>query len=326
MATFKGIKGVKVVTKASDPTASEAAGTVWYNSTSPTALKYATQGAGAWASGGNLNVARRSMGGAGKQTAALVIGGDPGLPGVYDLVESYDGSTWTETTEINTGRYNVGTGLGSQTAALAVAGTTGTNNPTIVEEWNGSTWTEIGVLNTGRRTNLSVGTTTAAMTAGGIPPTLDKTETWNGTSWTEVANLLSARGGISGFGTSTAAIGAGGEPNTTLCESWNGSSWAEVAEWNMAAGSVRGGTGIATAGLLAGGLIDPPVSAETESFDGTSWTELGDLATARGKGNSGSTGGSTSLSILAGGYSTANTNVTEEWTDPVYAIKTVTVS
>ncbi len=39
MATYKGIKGVKVVTKATDPTASEAAGTVWYNSTSPTALK-----------------------------------------------------------------------------------------------------------------------------------------------------------------------------------------------------------------------------------------------------------------------------------------------
>ena len=35
MATYKGIKGVKVVTKASDPTASEADGTVWYNSTSP---------------------------------------------------------------------------------------------------------------------------------------------------------------------------------------------------------------------------------------------------------------------------------------------------
>ena len=32
MATYKGIKGVKVVTKASDPTASEAEGTVWYNS------------------------------------------------------------------------------------------------------------------------------------------------------------------------------------------------------------------------------------------------------------------------------------------------------
>jgi hypothetical protein len=325
MATYKGIKGVKVVTKTSDPTASEAAGTVWYN-TPADALKYATQGAGAWASGNTLNVARRSMGGAGKQTAALVIGGDPGLPGVYDLVESYDGSTWTETTEINTGRYNIGTGLGSQTAALAVAGTTGTDNLTVVEEWNGSTWTEKADLNNGRRTNLSVGTTTAAMTAGGIPPTLDKTETWNGTSWTEVANLLSARGGISGFGTSTAAIGAGGEPNTTLCESWNGSSWAEVAEWNSAAAALRGGTGTSTDGILAGGLVDPPKLAATEKWDGTSWTEVADLATARGKGNSGSTGGSGSLSILAGGYSTANTNVTEEWTDPVYAIKTVTVS
>ena len=40
MATYKGIKGVKVVTKTADPTASEAEGTVWYNSTGD-ALKYA---------------------------------------------------------------------------------------------------------------------------------------------------------------------------------------------------------------------------------------------------------------------------------------------
>ena len=43
MATYKGIKGVKVQSKASDPTASEAIGTVWYNTTS-NALKYAIEG------------------------------------------------------------------------------------------------------------------------------------------------------------------------------------------------------------------------------------------------------------------------------------------
>ena len=31
MATYKGIKGVKVQSKASAPTASESIGTVWYN-------------------------------------------------------------------------------------------------------------------------------------------------------------------------------------------------------------------------------------------------------------------------------------------------------
>ena len=54
MATYKGIKGIKVVTKTSDPTASEADATVWYNSTG-NALKYAIQGAAAWASGTNTS-------------------------------------------------------------------------------------------------------------------------------------------------------------------------------------------------------------------------------------------------------------------------------
>ena len=77
MATYKGIKGVKVVTKTSDPTASESDGTVWYNSTSPTALKYSIQGAGSWASGGALNTGRHSLMSAksGIQTASIVFGG-----------------------------------------------------------------------------------------------------------------------------------------------------------------------------------------------------------------------------------------------------------
>ena len=64
MATYKGIKGVKVQSKASDPTASEADGTVWYNSTG-NALKYAIQSGGAWASGGDINNARSRSGSAG---------------------------------------------------------------------------------------------------------------------------------------------------------------------------------------------------------------------------------------------------------------------
>ena len=70
MGTYKGIKGVKVESKASDPSASEAAGQVWYN-TSSKALKYAVAGAGSWASGGALNAGRGQMGLTGIITAAV---------------------------------------------------------------------------------------------------------------------------------------------------------------------------------------------------------------------------------------------------------------
>jgi hypothetical protein len=54
MAEYKGIKGFKVQTVSTDPAASAIAG-------------------GTWASGENLNTARRSLGQSGTQTAALVL-------------------------------------------------------------------------------------------------------------------------------------------------------------------------------------------------------------------------------------------------------------
>ena len=94
MATYKGIKGVRVVTKSSDPTASEAAGTVWYNSTSPTALKYAIEGAGAWAAANALNTARGGGASGGTQSACWFAGGGPGVTGAD--METYNGTSWTE--------------------------------------------------------------------------------------------------------------------------------------------------------------------------------------------------------------------------------------
>ena len=147
MATYKGIKGVKVVTKATDPTASEADGTVWYNSTSPTALKYAIQGAAAWAAGGNLNTARRGIMGIGSQTAALGCGGVL----MTNAVEAYNGSTWTTVTAMGSARY-MGAPAGTQTAGLIAGGYNHVDaSMTITELYNGSTWTEVADLNTGRR-------------------------------------------------------------------------------------------------------------------------------------------------------------------------------
>ena len=94
MATYKGIKGVKVVTKTADPTASEAEGTVWYNSTGD-ALKYSIAGAGTWASGNAMN---RTNGqgnnrGTGPSSVALAVGGN--APSQYGYTEQYDGTSWT---------------------------------------------------------------------------------------------------------------------------------------------------------------------------------------------------------------------------------------
>jgi hypothetical protein len=76
MAEYKGIKGFKVQYLSADPS-DPIIGQTWYNSTSKD-LKYTgATAAGAWATGNNLNTARRQIAGCGTQTAGLAFGGNP---------------------------------------------------------------------------------------------------------------------------------------------------------------------------------------------------------------------------------------------------------
>ena len=69
MADYKGIKGFKVQSLASDPSAP--IGQVWYNTTT-NVLKYQALGAGTWSSGGNCNTGRAQLAGAGILTAGMI--------------------------------------------------------------------------------------------------------------------------------------------------------------------------------------------------------------------------------------------------------------
>ena len=74
MADYKGIKGFKVQYLSADPS-DPIVGQTWYNDTSKD-LKYTgVTTAGSWATGNNMNTARRLLAGAGTQTAGLAFGG-----------------------------------------------------------------------------------------------------------------------------------------------------------------------------------------------------------------------------------------------------------
>ena len=77
-------------------------GDIWYNSTLQR-VRLLQTATGTWASGGNMNTARgNGLGGAGSsQSNGLAFGGDGG----GNLTESYNGSSWSETAELNTSRY-----------------------------------------------------------------------------------------------------------------------------------------------------------------------------------------------------------------------------
>jgi hypothetical protein len=219
-----------------------------------------------------LNTARRSRGVGATSSAALFIAGTADIGSPIDLanVESYNGSAWTEITDVNTARRNQGT-AGIQTAALLFGGTSSPS--ALTELWNGTSWTEVNDLNTGRDNLGGFGSSTSAVGMGGVTTVrVANTESWNGTSWTEVNDLNTARDTPTGIGTSSSTgLSAGGrtDPGTYLgiTESWDGTSWTEVADLATARADGAGqGIGSSTSGLLAGGAVAPGAVATTEEW------------------------------------------------------------
>ena len=192
-----------------------------------------------------------------------------------------------------------------------------------MESYNGTSWTEVNNVTTAVAWMNSFGTNTAAMLVGGDTGgavTTVNSQTWNGTSWAEGNNLPGGVLGNTGTGSTAAGLNLGAEASPyRACQTYDGTSWTEVNNTNSQHGYASCfGT---QASAVVAGSNSPGTTAVSESWDGTSWTETADMATARygtaafGLGSAG---------VVTGGAATLTT--TEEWTNPVYAIKTVTVS
>ena len=234
-----------------------------------------------WTAGNAANTARASACACGTQTAGLGIGGyGPGLPTkVTNVVEQYDGTNWSETDDLNTGRgYLAAAHSGTTTAALAFGGlinpelspspfgAVGAKNES--EEYDGSSWTEGDNLNQGRRDFEGAGTQTAALAIGGdnFPGAFAGVESYDGSSWTEGTDLNATHYRNMSGGSQTSAFTTGGFPLSVNCETWDGTSWTEVA--NMSTGRHEGGgCGTYAAGLVAGGVY-PSASVATEEWTG----------------------------------------------------------
>ena len=103
MATYKEIKGVTIQTLDSDPVVN----------------------AGSWSSGGSLNTGRSEIGGGGSQTSGAAAGGrasgsEPTL--TLNVFEQYNGTSWSESTEINTEKRGAQAGGTANTALLIWGG------------------------------------------------------------------------------------------------------------------------------------------------------------------------------------------------------------
>jgi len=216
--------------------------------------------------------------GTGTQTAALSWGGYPNITTTLE----FDGSSFTTTGALGTGRELTSNNIGVQTAAIAASGfqRPGTY-PTQTEEYNGSSWTGGPVVNTPRYSAAGAGTTAAALISGGIEPgQLSNAEEYNGSSWTSVTSRPYAGGNAGTSGTQTASLAYGGNPGGALTTtvSYDGTSWAtspSMAQARAMMGSSAGGT--STAALASSGAAP----TATEEFTGeTSAANIEDFTTS----------------------------------------------
>ena len=326
MADYKAIKGHNIETVAGDPSVLQA-GDIWYSSTTKK-IRGAATGAGAWASGGNLNTGRSHIGGMGINTAAVAVGGSDG-PGPSPAtnaaeVEEYDGTSWTEVTNMPTATKYVASG-GILTAGWYGGGDESGGGTTLSDkcfEYDGTNWTAGGDLTQTKNTGAGTGTQTTALITAGTPNSLN-CMLYDGSSWTETADISTSRLNSLACGNSSAAIVVGGysppaSAYTANTESWNGTSWTEVNNLNVARSEGgRGGNGVAPSdsALFMGayGVPSPTARHETESWDGTSWSVVANLATGRGSG--GGAVSSNTVGLLFGGYMPNTTwlTATEEW-------------
>ena len=309
---------VATTTVATDPPSPDN-GQMWYNTTDRRLKAYVLSG-GTWVTGGALNQAKSQLAGFGTQTSVVAGGGD--TPGETANTETYNGTAWTETSNMQAAT-RLAQGIGTSPAGLAAGGYQPPGYQTKNESWDGSGWTEVADLNSNKGAGGGAGTQTAGLAFAGVPGgPMATNESWDGSSWTEVGDLNGGRRHLGGIGISTAALAIGGDKPSpspgALTESWDGSSWTEVADLNTGRSTLS--WGVQTLAGTAGGHTGSYVTS-TELWDGTSWTESSDMSTGRKEG--GASGKLQSAGLYFGGEAPRKTD-TEEWTQTIFSKKLTT--
>ena len=162
MSTYKQIRGLKVRDYTTNPD-NPIEGQLWYNKTDQVGKYQIPNLLASWRTSVSMNTARNFPMGAGTTTSALASTGVPNMTNV----ESWNGSAWTETTDVSSAR-QAGFGSGeSNTAAIIAGGENPGGNTGLAEQWNGSSWAEKGDLNTPRRLWCSGGPSTLSIVMGG---------------------------------------------------------------------------------------------------------------------------------------------------------------
>lgn len=137
----------------------------------------------------NMLAGRWIKGCAGTQNATILFGGNNNT-NARNETYSFNGTSWSTLTNLNTSREGV-SGLGASLSALAIGGAEGGVSTIIfnsTEFYNGSSWSNSQNLNAVREFHKSTGSVGASLVVNGQITTggtrTSGTEKYNGTSWT----------------------------------------------------------------------------------------------------------------------------------------------
>ena len=234
----------------------------------------------------------------------LVFGGATATPTSHytDNAEEYNGSSWSEISELNLGRAQLA-GLGNTEAALAVAGnpTPGGHAPGNafdVEEWNGSNWTAITqTLTANSETYLNAGikgagTVNDAHAFGGFHyfPTVPTTcydarsQHWDGTSWSYGGRLITGRINIAGNGSGGGdALAAGGNnPTMVACTEEYNAFYATASFGTVIANCLSGNASTLDNVNFPAGTISSSAQVDYEGAFNEGFEYTGEIRTAKG--------------------------------------------
>jgi len=322
MATYKEIQGTAVQSLASSTGTEE--GQIWYSTPAGNLKLQATATAG-WATGGNLNTARRQVAGFGESpTAAVCVCGQN--PPALNLTEEYSGSAWSAETanpEVRVKPF----ATGNLTAGLVGGGESGPSSGTNSGEYNGTAWTNSATIPLTMYDSVAFGPISAAVvTHGPQSPNTAVLLYASGGTWTTGTSSPQKLGAGSGAGTATAGIVMGESTIITNSFEYDSGTWSAGGALNTA--TARAASNVAAprdqAMIFGGNNPSTTELTNTELYDGTSWTASAAMNTAR-RGHGGA--GSTNASALAfGGYTGSDTAATEQFTGAGVTTKTITSS
>jgi len=297
--------------------------------------------AAAWASGGNLNTARYSLGGFGTATAGVAMCGRDSP--IYQATEEYDGSSWTTVNNYPQTVVDLGS-TGVLTAGLGLGGLDPPSIPSfpttgrVTGEYDGTNWTTGGSYTYDAWGTGCAGTQTATVASGGhnypMPPgNISSSAEYDGSSWTAGNSMSQARALFASSGSQTAAVVTGGrsspgvEDPTNKTEEYDGTNWTSGGNYLISVKENTQGGGPQTAAYMAGGSA-PPYTTVAGHYDGTAWATAASLPTVKGLGNAASNTADNTTGLVFGGAGPSTTNTTFDFTAETSAVnaKTLTTS